>query len=207
MPSYYTLNPSDLFIEKPGSDFETSVIAIMKATYSPSSVKNMIGTEDDIKEGTDFIFGNMRFDPTLNFSNKTYMPYIADTKIPATRLHTFQMGIRHGNSNRRSYHGFKEPVLVIGLDMTPSEYHRYENEIENNLKKHMKDLIMKAADVMDDYTTIDPKERLELFDMPLKRNPNYKQPPNLEQRYKMIANIRRKFEDMEDSQEEKGITS
>ena len=71
----------------------------------------------------------------------------------------------------------------------------------------MKDLIMKAADVMDDYTTIDPKERLELFDMPLKRNPNYKQPPNLEQRYKMIANIRRKFEDMEDSQEEKGITS
>ena len=196
----YGKNPgNNIHIDTQGTEFEQTVIAIMKKTL-PRGLKfqSTLSSKDDIEQGTDAVCGEVRIDLTSNFTHKNYMPYIQDTGIPATRFTNFKMGVRHGNHHDRAYHPFDEPVVVIGVDMTPREFYRNQDEIEANVKKYAEELIAKADDTLLDYTTTDPEERKELVTQPLEPNPLYRRPKNIPDRYKRFEEARERFAFLED---------
>lgn len=127
------------------------------------------------------------------------MPYIQDTGIPATKFTNFKMGVRHGNHHDKAYHPFDEPVVVIGVDMTPREFYQNRDEIEANVKEHAEELIAKADDTLLDYTTTDPEERKDIEAQPLKPNPFYRRPKNIPDRYKRFEEARERFAFLENS--------
>lgn len=192
-------NPQDcLHTDRVGKEFEHSCIVLWKQKFENNktlTITDVSDTDADKKEGTDLLCGDIRIDVTTDFAKKDNMPYIADTGIPATRTQNFQIGIRHGNNYKDRYHPFPYPVVVIGVDVTPGEYYRNQEIIEENIQKHAHELIQLATDVLDDYQTTDPKERQEILDRQiLKHNPTYHQPRNLAARYRRIEELRQKFE-------------
>lgn len=190
------------FAEQTGFEFESTTINVFEHKYKDSKTYKVVrytGTLMDRHQGTDFTVGEIRFDPTLNFDNKNYMPFISDTEIEATPGYNFMMGVRHGNGHHGNYHGFEEPVVVIGLNMEASDYRRNEDEIIENLKKNTDVIVEKAMDCLDDYQTTDPEERKDLYATPLKPNKYYRQPRNIEARYREYNNIQRFLTDENDS--------
>lgn len=198
--SPYGKDPSsNVHIDAQGTEFEQTVIAIMRKTLpSGWKFKSTLSSKDDHEQGTDAMCGEIRIDLTSNFTNKNYMPYIQDTGIPATRFTNFKIGIRHGNHHDRSYHPFDEPVVVIGVDMTPREFYQNQDEIEVNVKEHAEELMTMATDTLIDYTTTDPEERKIIDTQPLRPNPLYRQPKNLPDRYRRFEEARARFAFLED---------
>lgn len=192
-----------LMSQHAGNEFEDGFVFATKKAFKDSKVykvKNLTGTNVDYTEGTDLMIGEIRIDPTINFDNKDYMPFVADTGIVAVGRQTWQMGVRHGNSHK-GYQEFKEPVVVIGLNMSAQEYRANEDAILESLEKNAEDLMVKADDCLLDYTTTDSYERLDLYDTPLKPNSNYKEPKRIGDRYKAYNNINRFLtEDSDDTQ-------
>ena len=197
MLGYYH-NPQNITsFDKTGTEFEHSFIVLLKQQFRNSKtfkITELSGTVQDTEQGTDFLCGEIRIDPTTNFSHKNNMPYIAETQIPATPTQNFQIGIRHGNNYGGHYTPFEHPVVVIGLNITPPEYYKYQDYIDSNIAKHAENLMIAASDALDDYTTTDLKEREELFTTPLRPNPTYKQPRDISIRYKRIEQLRQKFD-------------
>lgn len=182
-----------LHSDKSGREFESDMICALRHKFQDSRIyriKNMGGTRMDKEEGTDFLCGEIRLDATMNFNDKDTMPFIADTGIPATRNQNFLVGVRHGNTYR-GYKGFPQPVIVIGVDMDSHTYHQYDIEIIENTQKHAEELMDFASDCLEDYLTVDPKERLDLYRTPLKPNPSYTEPKNIEPKYAQKNRVRR----------------
>lgn len=192
--------------DKTGKEFEDSVIFALKETFKNNKTYNIVnytGTDQDIKEGTDFTCGGIRFDATTNFSEKNNMPWIMDTGLDATPFHNFQLGIRNHN-NRKA---FPAPVIVLGIDIDPYTYNIYSEYIENKLQEHAQELMYMANDCLDDYQITDPEERKDMDIQPiLKQNPDYTQPRNLTENYKKIEAFRSKlshFDNIEKSAQTK----
>lgn len=182
-----------LHSDKSGKEFESDMICALRHKFQDSRIyriKNMGGTRMDKEEGTDFLCGEIRLDATMNFNDKDTMPFIADTGIPATRNQNFLVGVRHGNTYR-GYKGFPQPVIVIGVDMDSHTYHQYDIEIIENTQKHAEELMDFASDCLEDYLTVDPEERLDLYRTPLRPNPSYKEPKNIESKYAQKNRVRR----------------
>ena len=176
-----------------GKEFETDMIGALRHQFQDSRIyriRNMGGTRMDKEEGTDFLCGEIRLDATMNFSDKDTMPFIADTGIPATKMQNFLVGVRHGNTYR-GYTGFPQPVIVIGVDMDSYTYHQCDNEVIANAEKHAEELMDFASDCLEDYLTVDAEERLDLYRTPLRPNPSYKEPKNIEPKYAQSNRVRR----------------
>ena len=100
------------------------------------------GTHSDDKErGTDFFVyladypKPIRCDFTLNFDGKDHMPLVSKydvelTQQPLINDHTIHFGVRTGNNTA----DFNEPVIVVGMNIPPSEikdeiYASYDNDL------------------------------------------------------------------------------
>ena len=178
---------------KTGTEFETDMVDMLSDVFQNSRVykiRKTTGTIADTKEGTDFFCGEIRLDATMDFRDKDFMPFVADTGIPATEIQNFLVGVRHGNSHR-GYQGFPEPVVVIGVNMDPSTYHQYENLVMDNAKRHATELMDFASDCLEDYITTDPTERKDLYRTVLRPNPRYREPRNIEPQYARSNRVRR----------------
>ena len=186
-------------------------------------VKNCINIKElDDYNGTDAIYrtktskgeiiSEIRLDPTLGFEEKNNMPYIAESDISVARNVNLWFGIRHGNLQKvkdkyghtvydengqpkTKYNSFEKPVVVVGLNMTRHEYNAYyKNIIFDELEKKMVDIVDFAQDCLDDYENMDLEDRKELYQTPLKKNPNYKPPKkNVNAKYKAIEDWRNEF--------------
>lgn len=194
-----------------GNTFETDMFGAMKRTYPSYQKKGKLklttGTELDTNEGTDIIFDDMRLDPTLNFSNKKYMPFIYETDIQATPFHNWKIGIRIGvkyfKKHKSIYTNFPQPVVVIGLDMSASDYRVWRDAIIENMTANnneiMYDLFTKAQDAYFDYITTDKEKRKELEDTPLKPNNSYIQNKDTNNYYKKRNNVTRPLPHIDDN--------
>lgn len=185
MAGYRNDNMFETFRRKDqlGSVFEQDFIDMLKCRFK--TVKDMRSSKDDKEQGTDIILNSVRMDITMNFAQKDWMPFSFETDIPATITDNIKIGVRHGNSHK-GYTEFKEPVIVIGVDMEPYTYRLYEDEILDNIDKNIDNILIAATDAIQDYTTTDKEERKELFDTPLRKNKNYKPPRHLGTKYKML---------------------
>lgn len=182
---------NDLFFQDgTGASFEDDVINMLKSLYNhkPSAfhTKDVRHTDLDKKQGTDFLVGEIRFDATLNFFNKDNMPLYSDTGVPAVNYKDFKLGIRHGNAYK-GHTDFETPVIVLGIDISPETYKRHWDVIIDNLKNNIQTIILKACDMLESYTCLDPKEREELFETDMKPNSHYTEPTNIKKEY-AIAN-------------------
>lgn len=160
-----------------GKEFEDKFeFAMRKATKdSKTYAIKRANKEMDEKEGTDFLCGGIRLDPTLHFSgpSKNFMPYVCDSEIPSGVPHTnFKMGVRLANWGKGHYNEFPEPVVVIGLDMEPKDFRIWEDVIMDTISKNGKDIVDKAVLVLDDFEANDKESRAELFETPLVKNEN-----------------------------------
>lgn len=169
-----------------GSEFEADFLEILSKKYK--KLESRIGSLTDKHEGTDFVLNDVRIDTTLQFSNKNFMPFIYETKIPATPHENFTMGIRIGNSHN-GYTEFPKPVVVIGLDMTPHEYDVWENVIEDNLTRYADDIILTITDVYLTYTSQEEEDRNGLAIPCLTPNKNYKQPKNIGSQFSQLNDL------------------
>ena len=194
----YTRDIYDSIIhdKQTGKLFEEDVIGILSRRFCTDRyyksrqcrIINCAGMDIDQKAGTDFIYKSidcteLRIDLTLDFEEKKCMPYIVETDIPATDSKNFKMGIRHGNTHN-GYTEFDKPVVVVGLEMSPQDYRIHEDEILDNIMSHYDDLICEAQSIYEAYT-----EKEYADDVDWKRNPNYKRPKNLGNRYAEIENV------------------
>lgn len=197
----YGRNPQDnLQYEAQGKEFERGFIIALKRQFKDNKtyhIETHTGTDMDTKQGTDFTCADIRIDPTLNFSHKNYMPYIMETDIAATPCQNFKMGIRHGNHHEGQYHGFDEPVVVIGIDMPPEDYKVWQDEIFKNIEENAFDIIENASIALEDYMAVTKEDREDLIDAPLKKNPNYRPPKNPLQKYANIEKFRAELENQE----------
>ena len=188
-----------------GTDFEDNFIFALDKVYKNMKayhVDKYTGTKMDKEQGTDCIlrdsYSEIRIDPTLNFSHKNYMPYIAESDIRVCGGQNLWFGVRHGNHHNYKYNGFDEPVIVIGINMDPKDYKANDYTILKNLEKNMDEIVTFAYDCLDDYNTTNVEERKDLPCTPLRRNPNYRPPKrNLKQRYADIENFRQQYVDNE----------
>ena len=182
--SYYRKRPDGIAnrqTTQTGKDFEGDMISTLKKAFKDSKtfiITDTRGTEYDTKEGTDFMCRERRLDATINFKNKNNMPFIMETDIEAYPGFPFKIGIRHGNNHMGEYHGFEEPVVIIGIDIPPIIYSNYEDDIKKSIEKNAQELMMTAEDC---YYSYAEKENLDLQWL---RNPNYTPPKNLETKYK-----------------------
>ncbi len=158
-----------------GAEFEDDFEEALFTRNPKEKLTKTRGTELDKNEGTDFFHQGLRLDTTLDFSNKDTMPYVFDSKIPATGFQNFQIGIRHGNKHN-GYTEFPEPVVVIGLDMEPYLYRLNKYEIMKNITAHADEIFRSAEDAYVDYTSNTLEDREDLIDQPLRPNKNYRQP-------------------------------
>ena len=190
--SYVSWQPD--YHEPAGSDFESDMISALKDGLSQNEVyriTSMKGTILDKQQGTDFLCGKMRLDATMNFFDKDHMPFIAATGIPAIPGYNFFIGIRHGNSYK-GYTGFQQPVVVIGVDMDPYTYGQHDNEIFASIKQNALKLMKSAKICLLDYLMQDPEQRKQLRYHPLRENPQYVEPKNLEAKYAAASTVHRK---------------
>lgn len=160
-----------------GEEFEQEVISIAKhklGHYKTYKVTDTSKTKDDIEQGTDFIVNDIRIDATLNFDEKDNMPYIHKTDILAYRGHPFYTGIRTGNNHKGQYNEFKEPVIVIGCNVSAAEYRQWAYVISDSIQDNIQELIDIAADDLYDFETTDPEDRPDISY--LKPNPRYQAP-------------------------------
>lgn len=182
--------------KQPGKQFEEDTIHILSQRfrndryYRTQRCKIIDCTDKDMdhKAGTDFIYKSpdcteLRIDLTLRFEDKHYMPYIAETEIPATESQNFKIGIKHGNTHH-GYTEFEKPVVVVGLSMLPQDYREHEDEILSNIMDHFDDLICEAQSAYESYTD---KECIDEINW--QKNPNYKRPRNLGRQYEEIENM------------------
>ena len=181
-----------------GTDFEQLVIFVLKQKFKyikSYKITDHTGTKLDKEQGTDFTCGEIRFDATTNFSEKNNMPWIKDTELEATPFKNFMLGIRNHNNKQP----FEQPVVIIGLDVEPREYHLYEDLIEENLKKHAKELINQASECLDDYQAADEKTRQELgIETVLTKNPEYEPPrKGLPPKYEKIEKFRQQLDHLD----------
>ena len=184
-----------------GKEFESDFIfalqeyihSVPKNHDEQDTLTDMSGTTIDTDEGTDVIYGRLRLDTTIRFSEKDYMPFIAETNIPAIDNLCFKIGVRHGNNYRDQYTAFPEPVIVIGLDCPPAKFFANRSRIDKNMMEHAAEIIQMAHACLDDYVTLNPRDREELTQTPLKPNPNYTLPSNIDPMTKRIYKLRMKF--------------
>lgn len=195
--SYFDRNDNEhSFREASGKSFETKFIAYMNAGLKSLSndpryvVKKATGTKYDEREGTDAVIGNMRIDPTLNFSNKKFMPFYVKLSAQPITGYNFMVGMRHGNDHK-GYTGFPQTVVVIGLDMPPSVYNNNETKILNYIKNNAKQLTDIMYKCLTDYTTTDPEERKNIAKVPFRTNSNYTEPDGIEGKYKHYNALQR----------------
>lgn len=139
-----------------GKNFEAKVISVLKNKFRDNKtfrIEDTRGTKEDIQNGTDFICGGIRIDLTMNIDNKDNMVFIKETDLDPINGFPIKMGIRKGNNHTRNgkTHEFAEPVVVIGLDMPPTLYELYEDDIEIYVQKHDTELICKADDYLAEY--------------------------------------------------------
>lgn len=190
----YGIRPDKIDTWEPnGKEFEGDFIAALKTQFKDNKsyrIQIYTGAKMDREQGTDLTCGELRLDPTLNFSHKNCMPYIYETDIPATPCHNFKMGIRHGNRHDGQYTPFEQAVIVIGVDMASDEYKVWRNDLLDSINEHAEELIMTADDCYLDYITTDKKERQDLFSTPLKDNPDYRVPKELNGQYAEIRRFR-----------------
>lgn len=200
----YYYNPEQVcYKDVSGKEFEQDFAFCLKKAFSGNrcyTITTYSGTDKDTKEGTDLTCGEIRIDTTLDFSGKDFMPYVADTEIEACPGRNFKMGVRHGNSHK-GYTEFKEPVIVIGVDLSPMEWQRWEETVIRNLENNAEDIIMFASDCKDDYLTVNKTERKELYAEPLKRNEHYQAPKHLGTKYANIEKFRNELESEETNEE------
>lgn len=173
-----------------GHFFETNCVGWLASKIT--NVKSHIGTKLDTEQGTDCTIGKgageIRIDFTMNFSNKSWMPFITETDIPGLPWQNLKMGIRHGNSHK-GYSEFEKPVIVIGFDCNAGDMRQYEDIIQENFEQHAEDIYYAAMDCYLDYTS-KGEEREELFSEPLKKNPSYKPPRELGKKYQQLNKMR-----------------
>jgi hypothetical protein len=165
-----------LFNQQTGKDFEDDVIEILKSKFS--NIKTCSDTSLDAKEGTDFIYNQLRVDLTLNFDEKEFMPFEFTTDVPAILSQNFKIGIRHGNSHN-NYTEFETPVVVIGINMDAATYKANKYQILNNVRNHAEDIIYAATDAYLDYISTEKEDRETLFSAPLKTNDRYVKPRHI----------------------------
>ena len=148
-------DPSD------GLAFERFVISGLNSFFTNKSGINIFkGTRSDDKlHGTDFFvdFADypkpIRCDFTLNFSGKDHMPFISQYIIelkdpPPINDHTIHLGVRTGNND----HEFNEPVIVVGMNITPHQiydevYASYDNDLPY---AHALEHLLKGEAIMKD---------------------------------------------------------
>ena len=173
-------------LDSAGQMLEADFLGILSKKYK--KLESRIGSLTDKHEGTDFVLNDVRIDTTLQFSNKDFMPFIYETKIPATPYENFTMGIRIGNSHN-GYTEFPKPVVVIGLDMTPHEYKVWENVIEDNLTRYADDIIITITDVYLTYTLQEEEDRDGLAIPCLISNKNYEQPKTIGSQFAQLNDL------------------
>lgn len=187
-----------------GHDFETTFIAAMRVGFEANdkhAITQVSGTVWDVEQGTDAVIdAKMRIDPTLNFANKSFMPFYMDTGIKATHNQTFKIGLRHGNTHD-GYSEFDQTVVVIGLDMLPMEYTRYERTIKWSVVNNAEKLNDIARKCWRDYSTVTPEKREKLKKMPLQPNPKYREPRDIGSKYKHYNALQRSLAEQGDEKE------
>lgn len=172
-----------------GNRFEELMLGHLKSFAKNENVyRKKIGEElirvlpynksEDEYHGTDIMFcdksgffgrnGYIRMDVTHYFKSKDNMPFVAnipnDEKLMIEGLDVrrweFNYGIRIGNPHEN----FKSPVIVIGFDMSASEYERFEDDMkaQRNLASSIYEIVNMSNDMMQSfYYQIDPKFRKE----------------------------------------------
>lgn len=187
MSYYFSSVESAVFGGSSGKRFENDLYNVFRRNDKKTMLKT--GTDMDIKEGTDLIYNGVHIDATTNFSSKKYMPYIMDTGIEVLPGENLKIGIRHGNKHH-GYTGFKKPVVVIGMDCPPgSTYNTYEDEIFDVIQEHASEIAYDAADMYIIYMTKDLEDKQTYETKPIKANPNYRQPRNIEKRYRELNEL------------------
>lgn len=174
--------------DQKGKEHEQDVVHVVATALKPNVRKST--KKEDLEEGTDFIYRDaLRIDITSAFSKKDNMPFITDTNIESgIPGQNIKMGIRLGNRCKKEhgYHEFKEPVVVIGYDVSPKELDNYEDQILDTIHKHAEDIIYYATDCYYDYMEQDPEERECIENKTLQRNPKYRQPKKIGENYKKL---------------------
>lgn len=120
---------------------------------------------EDHNNGTDIMFrdssgffghdGKIRFDVTHAFSKKNNMPFINKDEDPLVinglngHDYEFHYGIRIGNPHTN----FKEPVIVIGFDMTADEYCRFEDDgrAQRGLENSLYEIVNMSNDMLQSF--------------------------------------------------------
>lgn len=198
---YYGYNPEQVAIshidedEPVGKTFEKDFCRLM--IKHDFEIIPTVKTKEDTERGTDLIMKGfdesnenayMRIDVTLDFSNKDNMPFIYDTGVSATPYETYKMGIRIGNTNE-GHKNFKDPVVVIGIDMLPHEFKKWQTRIIERLEANQCNklfyLLDLARDAYEDYTKCG-EERKDLIEKPLRKNPRYVEPKDLSKKLRIL---------------------
>lgn len=156
-----------------GKKFEGDVIDAFAEAFAGSRTYRILNCGDSVmdrEQGTDFMCGDLRLDVTTNFSGKDFMPFIYESDIELSCVHNLKFGVRFGN-----IHGdFPKPVVVIGTDLLSEDYYLWKKDIMAAIKKNADRIMEIASDCFEDYYTVDPKDRADLFSTPLRRNPLFK---------------------------------
>lgn len=143
-------NLTHIPLDRPfGNELEDRIPKVFRR--AGMSYISTVGSDDDKKWGTDFVFSCdgalVRLDVTASFGGKDHMVELGidpleiwSTKLPEpgeepAPLATIHFGVRFGNACR----GFAEGVLVMGIN-TGARYIRYKNELDELI-----DYMCKAA--------------------------------------------------------------
>ena len=108
------------------------------------------GTAEDLHQGTDCKFGSTRIDPTAGFEwkhSKNMRNWVETGVELSFKYLTLKFAVRTGNNHRK----FKFPVVVIGFDMPNNLIFRYEDAIEEEIRKNSAIILDTAVKVMKDY--------------------------------------------------------
>lgn len=154
-----------------GTDFESYAFTAIKSKFNELhrngqykgcyNIESTIGTALDKEQGTDFVCDNiMHLDVTTNISQKDNLIYKHHIQTPyyAACGQNFCMNIRRGNNYRGRFNEFDKPVVVLGIDISPREFHANEDAIMENLNTHAKDIIDQAYDLYFTYDTIESQK-------------------------------------------------
>ena len=112
--------------------YEEFIVHTLMSRFKDNSSVKILSSDynQDTKEGTDFFVlladypRPIRCDFTFGFDEKDNMPFVSNytmdfVDMPNRRSHSIQFGVRTGNARK----AFDEPVIVVGLNMTPDEIH------------------------------------------------------------------------------------